>query len=74
MPELVRVDVSDAGRLGGAGDDPGEHAQGQGSAVAGQEQPGAVVVVPGLPVGEELDQVRVQRDVAVVVELADGDP
>ena len=74
MPELVRVDVGEAG--GGAGfvDQPGDGVPVQRAAVlAGQQQRVVGGDVGGAVVADEGDQVRVQRQVPVVVQLADRD-
>jgi hypothetical protein len=74
VAELVRVHVPDTGALGDGGDVAGDGAAVEGLTVVAFEEHAAagwsaVVAV----VGDELDQDRVQRDVAVVVELADRD-
>ena len=75
VAELVRVDPADAGVVR----DPADHAADavavDGGDVVGEESSGAcdVVRVAGLPVGDQVDECRVERDVAVVAELADGD-
>jgi hypothetical protein len=74
VAQLVWVDVTDAGALGD-GDDVAVH----GAAVEGlaviafDEPPGPGRRTDRQPLGDELDQDRVQGHVAVVVEFADGD-
>ena len=66
----------DAGDAGGAGDDAADEAAVQRAAVVG-DQPlvvADVVQVGGGPGGEQLHELGVQRDVAVVAELAQRDP
>ncbi len=75
MAELVGVDAH-AGVAGDAAHDAPDEVTVEGAAVTGDEEAVAadVVEVGGGPVGEESDEIRVQGDVAVVAELADGDP
>ena len=75
VAELVGVDVADPGPLGDPADDAMDGASVERGAVIGDEAAlGADVVgVEGGPVGEQDDEVGVQRDVAVVAQLADRD-
>jgi hypothetical protein len=74
VPELVRMDVWQAGGEGGAVDQSGGGVPVELAAVGSWDQPGTVAMdVVGTVVGDQLDQVGVQRDVAVVVQLADRD-
>jgi hypothetical protein len=68
-------DRSDAGASVDGGDVAVDGAPVEGlTVVAFDEHPGTARSAVVAVVGDELDQDRVQRDVAVVVELADGDP
>jgi len=74
VTQLVGVDVGQAGRGAGPVDHPGDGVPVQRAAVLPrQQQPMARRDVPG-PVGiDQGDQLRVQRQVAVLAELADRD-
>ena len=74
VAQLVGVDVADAGRLGQLVDPAGDQVALEGTAVVGDEQAGAVVVVVGLPGRNELDQAGVQRHVTVIAQFAHRDP
>ena len=74
VAQLMGMDMSDAGLLRAAVAHPGDRVAVQGTALVGEEQPAHPAVWIGRPVPEHRHQLRVQRDVAVVVELADGDP
>ena len=63
--------AGDAGRAGDPANDAGDDVADQGSPVVAGDEHGVVGMV-GAPVVEEIDQHRVQRQVAVVAELADG--
>jgi len=67
---------TNARAFGGRGDDAMHGAPVDGRVVIGDESPlrSDVFGVGGGPFGEELDEVGVERDVAVVAELANGDP
>lgn len=70
------MDVADPGPLCDPADDAVNGASFERSAMIGDEPAlGPYVIgVDGGPVGELDDEVGVQRDVAVVAQLADGDP
>jgi hypothetical protein len=73
VAQLVGVDVTDAGSLGGCCDVASDGAPLEGLAVVALDESSRARRWPsGEPVGDEFDEQRVQRDVAVVVELADG--
>ena len=76
VAELVGVHVADAGVAGDRGDDAVHGAPVDRGVVIGEEPALGpdVVGVGGGPLGEELDEVGVQGDEAVVAELADRDP
>jgi hypothetical protein len=71
----VRVDTRDAGETADPVDDPADRVPVELSAVISNESPvGAdVLEVARRAGGEELDQLRVQRHVAVVTQLAQRD-
>ena len=73
VAELVGVDVADAGDAGAAGDDAGDAGAVEGSAWLVMSRPVSSGPAHARQWSSELDQDRVQRDVAVGVELADGD-
>src|SRR5665647_65560 len=70
------MDFPDAGLLGGGGDNAVHRAPVDRRVLVGHEVllGSDVLAVLGRPGGQEDDQVRVQRDEAVVAEFADGDP
>jgi hypothetical protein len=76
VAELMRGDVADPGVVGDAAERVGDAQLGDGSAVLEQEpiaaQPDGPVVRD--PIVEQVLEVGVEWDVAVVVELADRDP
>ena len=76
VAQPVRVHAGNPGGPADAGDDAADEVAVQGAAVVGDQ---ALVVadvlqVGGGPGGEQLDELGVQRDVAVVAELAQRDP
>ncbi len=74
VPQLVGVDVGQPGGGAGSVDHPGDGVPVQGSAVLpGQQQRVPGRDVRGAVVVDQGDQVRVQRQVAVLAELADRD-
>ena len=74
VPQLVGMDVGQPGGAAGAVDQPGDAVPVErAAALVGQQQRVVGVDVGGAVVIDEGDQVRVQRQVAVLVELADGD-
>lgn len=74
VPELVGVDVTDPGAAGDGGDVAVDGAPVEGLPVVSfDESPGSRWRPDGEPLVDELDEDRVQGDVAVIVELADGD-
>ena len=70
------VHAGDAGGPADAGGDAAGEVAVQGAAVAGDQalMPADVLEVSGGPAGEQPGQLGVQRDVAVVAELAQRDP
>lgn len=76
VAELVRGDVADAGVVGDAAEGVGDTQFGDGSAVFEQQSVAAQSDRPVVrdPVVEQGLEVGVEWDVAVIVELADGDP
>jgi hypothetical protein len=73
VAELVGVHVVDAGGPADATDDAADLVAVDRPAVVGDEAPVSadVVLVGGGPVGEQVNEVRMQGDVAVVAELAE---
>jgi len=75
VAELVGVDVADTGAFGDRRDVAGDGAPVEGlTVVAFNETTRTWCSSLGAVVGDELDEDRVQGDVAVVVEFADRDP
>ena len=75
MPQLLWVHAWNAGDAADPVDDPGDDVSVERAAVVG-DQPvvdADVLEVGGSPVGEQVDQLRVQRHVAVGAELAERD-
>ncbi len=70
MAKLVRVDVADPGGLRDPAQHPRNHVAVEAAAVE-HDQPVEVIAAVSLVVVELLDELRVERDVAVVVEFAD---
>ena len=75
VAELVRMDRADAGLLRCGGHDAMHRAPTHGRVLVGHQAllGPDVLAVGRRPGGQELDQVWVQRDEAVVAQLADGD-
>jgi hypothetical protein len=74
MPELVRVDMRQPAAAAGPVDHPGDGMPVQGAPIfPGQQQRVRWIHVRGAVVVDQGDQVRVQRQVAVLAELADRD-
>jgi hypothetical protein len=74
VTQLVRVDVADAGGGGDSGD-PALHGVAVERALLAREEPAVGMGFVGPSIGvEQLDEMGVEGDVAVVVELAEGDP
>ena len=76
VAQLVGGDVADAGNVGDASQRGGDAVTTYRSIVFEQKAIGAQAIrsVVGDPVVEQLFELRVQRDVAVVVQFADRDP
>src|SRR5258707_909154 len=75
-PEPVRVHAGGPGGAADAGDDAADEVPVQRAAVVGDQALVAadVLEVGRGPGGEQLDELGVQRDVAVIAELAQRDP
>jgi hypothetical protein len=73
VAQLVGVDVADAGGFGDAVEHAGHGVTVEGPPVVGQQQSAGVSVGFVVPLLEQVDELGVQGDVAVVVKLADGD-
>ncbi len=75
VAELMGMDVADTGALGHPIDVAVDGASVKGLAVVALDQASRAARPPEpLVVGDQLDQIGPDRDVAVVVQLADGDP
>ena len=73
VAELVGVNVTDPGDLGDTAQHAGDHVPIEATAVKGDE-PVKVIVTVCVVGFEEIDELWVQRDVAVVVQFADRNP
>jgi hypothetical protein len=74
VAQLVRCDPSDPGRGSGFGDGPFDPGGRDRAALVDEDQIRSEILgTVGQPLIEEFFEAGVQRDVAVVVQLADGD-
>ena len=73
VAKAVGVDVADPGTFGDGCEPSLDGVSVQWSLLAGQQEAVIVGRVGELVVADQLDEVGVQRDVAVVVEFPDGD-